>query len=239
MNANDLVKEITTYCITNANSENALKYSRFFKDGYNGYGLTSPQMYSIVKQLLNTKTIMLPMLLDTSQKLVYAEKSEETSIFLLLLDGLHKQFTKDTLGEIEAWFNGSIHNWAHADTLGMFILPKFILKGIVDIHAFEPWLGSPYKFQRRCVPVTLIKILKNNKAADFTPYFSFIEPLVTDKEREVHQGVGWFLREAWKIQPAATETFLLKWKDVAPRLIIQYATEKMTKENKDRFKRTK
>ena len=36
-----------------------------------------------------------------------------------------------------------------------------------------------------------------------------------------------------------TETFLLKWKNTAPRLIIQYATEKMTLEQKLRFKKEK
>jgi 3-methyladenine DNA glycosylase AlkD len=70
-------------------------------------------------------------------------------------------------------------------------------------------------------------------------HISFIEPLMTDKEREVHQGVGWFLREAWKIEPAPVEEFLLKYKDTAPRLIFQYATEKMTAEGKSRFRRSK
>ena len=62
---------------------------------------------------------------------------------------------------------------------------------------------------------------------------------MVDKDREVHQGVGWFLREAWKKNHEVTESFLLKWKDRAPRLIIQYATEKMTKEEKLRFRKEK
>jgi 3-methyladenine DNA glycosylase AlkD len=70
-------------------------------------------------------------------------------------------------------------------------------------------------------------------------YVNFIEPLMMDPEREVHQGVGWFLREAWKIQPAPVEEFLLKYKDTAARLIFQYATEKMDSEQKERFRRTK
>ena len=49
-----------------------------------------------------------------------------------------------------------------------------------------------------------------------------------DAEREVHQFLGWFLRDAWNIRPSETEAFLLKWKETAPRIIIQYATEKMT-----------
>jgi 3-methyladenine DNA glycosylase AlkD len=66
-----------------------------------------------------------------------------------------------------------------------------------------------------------------------------VEKLITDPEREVHQGMGWFLREAWKISPAEVELFLEKYKDTAPRLIIQYACEKMATEDKMRFKKVK
>jgi len=53
------------------------------------------------------------------------------------------------------------------------------------------------------------------------------------------KGLGWFLREAWKIYPEETEDFLPKWKDRCSRIIIQYATEKMDKENRERFRRVK
>jgi hypothetical protein len=52
----------------------------------------------------------------------------------------------------------------------------------------------------------------------------------------VHQGPGWFLREAWKVQPRPVERFLRCWKDTAARLIFQYATEKMTPAQKQRFR---
>jgi 3-methyladenine DNA glycosylase AlkD len=60
-----------------------------------------------------------------------------------------------------------------------------------------------------------------------------------DPDRVVHLGVGWFLREAWKVNPEPVEAFLLEWKDRAPRLIYQYATEKMTAAQKARFKKGK
>jgi 3-methyladenine DNA glycosylase AlkD len=59
-----------------------------------------------------------------------------------------------------------------------------------------------------------------------------------DKERVVQQGVGWFLREAWKRDPAPVEIFLMEWKDTAPRLIFQYATEKMTAAQKKRYRKS-
>jgi 3-methyladenine DNA glycosylase AlkD len=150
---------------------------------------------------------------------------------------LKKQYTREIFVAIETFFTFGIHNWAHADMLGMWVLPELVKQNIVDMEDFEPWLISEYKFQRRCVPVTLIKSLKTAK--DFNKLFEFIEPLMNDAEREVHQGVGWFLREAWKKNHEETELFLMKHKNTAPRLIIQYATEKMTKEQRLDYRKEK
>jgi 3-methyladenine DNA glycosylase AlkD len=46
--------------------------------------------------------------------------------------------------------------------------------------------------------------------------FPFLEVLTSDPIREVHQGIGWYLREAWKLNPEATKAFLLRWKIPLP-----------------------
>ena len=78
--------------------------------------------------------------------------------------------------------------------------------------------------------MTLVTLLKTRK--DYKTLLDFVEPLMQDPAREVHQGAGWFLRELWKLDPKLAERFLLRYKDTAPRLIFQYATEKMTAEQK-------
>ncbi|NJK86472.1 MAG: DNA alkylation repair protein [Bacteroidales bacterium] len=113
-----------------------------------------------------------------------------------------------------------------------------MINNLIAIQNFTSWLNSQNSFQRRTVPVTFIKYIKKNKP-DFKEVFHFLQPLMTDPDREVQQGIGWFLREAWKINASSTENFLLEWKNTAPRLIFQYACEKMSTENKQRFKREK
>jgi len=49
-----------------------------------------------------------------------------------------------------------------------------------------------------------------------------------DSETVARQGPGWSLRECWKREPVLMEDFLLKQKDFPPRIIFQYAAEKMT-----------
>lgn len=237
MSPSELIDEIRSHCIANADAEGLKKSQRFFKEEFVGYGLSAPQVSSKVKEILNRGDLDLPTALDTIPVCLKGGMYEEISMCLLLIDGLWKQFTPDTFQTIGSWFTFSITNWAHADTLGMFILPKFLAKKIVEVEDFGSWLDSPYKFQRRCVPVTLIKHIK--KTREVMSSIRFVEKLMADPEREVHQGMGWFLREAWKISPEEVEVFLEKYKDTAPRLIIQYACEKMTAENKQRFKRQK
>ena len=237
MIANKLIQEIRTYCEANTCEEQLQKSQRFFKEEFVGYGLTAPQLHGKVKELLQAGEIDLPTILEAMPELMASCKYEEISFGLLLLNGRWKYFTPETFQTISGWFSVSINNWAHADTLGMFVLPKFLEKKLIKPEEFEPWLNSSYKFQRRCVPVTLIKHVK--KVKEVMPSVLFVERLMEDTEREVHQGMGWFLREAWKISPAEVEAFLLRYKDTAPRLIVQYACEKMTAENKLRFKKTK
>jgi 3-methyladenine DNA glycosylase AlkD len=239
MDAKQLINEVRQFCQSNANAENALKSKRYFKeaDAPDSYGLTQVQVNEKAKQMVKTKSFTLETVIEAAPELLKSNKYEEISLALLLVNGFDKQYTPALFDEIGSWFSYSIHNWAHADTLGMFILPKFLLKDIVKEKDFKSWKTSPYKYQRRCVPVTLIKVIKNG--GDIQSVIKFLEPLMNDPEREVHQGMGWFLRECWKIKPEETEAFLLKWKEKAPRLIIQYATEKMTAEHKLLFRRSK
>ena len=231
----ELIQEIRSYCIENADTERVKTSQRFFKEEFVGYGLTAPQVYSKVKEILKRENLPLSIVLEATPILMESRKFEEITLGLLLADGLWKQFTPETFQPISTWFTFSITNWAHADTLGMLILPKFLDKKIIEMKDFELWLESPFKFKRRCVPVTLIKHIKKTK--EVMPSILFVERLMMDTEREVHQGMGWFLREAWKISPTETELFLEKYKNSAPRLIFQHACEKMTAENKLRFKR--
>lgn len=237
MNSRELIEEIRLFCRSNANEANVIKYSRYFRGDFNAYGLANGMIESKVNELLQDKTITIPLILQAAPDLVVSEKYEETGFALLMLNHRKKQYTRDVFEAIESWFVFGIHNWAHADMLGMWILPDLVKQKIIDIEDFRPWLKSEQKFQRRCVPVTLIKSLKSSE--EFYILFEFIEPLMADPEREVHQGTGWFLREAWKIGREVTEEFLLKHKNTAPRLIIQYATEKMTKDERLAFRRDK
>jgi len=231
-------EEILNFCKTNANEELVKKYSRYFKEGgYDAWGVAYPLMQEKVKEILARPEVNLDFVMELSRLLIPGTKYEEPSFALMLVKALKKQYTPATFREIGHWFDIGIRNWAHTDAMCSEIISVFYLKKIVDYKEIGNWKLGKNKFQRRAVPVSLIKLMKETKKVE--EYIRFVEPLMMDKEREVHQGVGWFLREAWKIEPAPAEEILLRYKETAARLIFQYATEKMSKEQKERFRRSK
>jgi len=237
MKATELYEEIRSYCRANANQAVVKKYSRYFKEGYDAYGLTREQLEGKVASLMGDKRVNMKLVLSASRLLVKSGKYEETSFAILLLKGSSEQFTPETFEEIGKWFEIGIVNWGHTDVICGLLISQFFKKNIISLDTLSDWRTAANKYQRRAVPVAMIELLKSTK--DYAPLFAFIEPLMTDEQRVVHQGLGWFLREAWKLKRKETEAFLLKWKDEAPRLIFQYATEKMTAKEKERFRKDK
>jgi 3-methyladenine DNA glycosylase AlkD len=167
--------------------------------------------------------------------LVKSDKYEEPSIAFLLLRKFKKQFDRETFQQVSKWFDIGINNWAHTDGICGEILWELLRKNIVSMNDFDDWKTAENKFKRRAVPVALIKPMK--KTNEFKAFYNYLDSMMMDAEREVHQGLGWFLREIWKKNPAETEEFLLRWKNKSARLIFQYACEKMTVEQKKLFKR--
>ena len=237
MKPQELYDDIVKYCKSNTNEEIIKKYSRYFKEGYDSYGLSQELLYEKVDSIIGNKKVDFNLLRETSKILVKSLKYEETSFAILFYRRFSGSFTRETFDDISSWFETGLRNWASCDVICGDTLFVLLTNKIITFKDLKPWISAENKFQRRAVPVSLIKLLKTTR--DFNQYFTFIEPLMKDPEREVHQGVGWFLREAWKLQKEPTESFLLKHKEVSPRLIFQYACEKMTPENKQRFKKSK
>jgi 3-methyladenine DNA glycosylase AlkD len=232
-----LYNEITAYGEANVNPDRIQKYLRYFKEGYDAYGLDHEQVEEKVKEILSAPGMTQEFILELSLLLVRSPKYEMTVMAIQLVKSYHKNWTPATFKTVENWFGIGITNWAQTDYICGELMNLFFKKRIIEPDSISHWRIAANKFQRRAAVVSLIKPMKTS--ADFQSYYTFIDPMMMDPDREVHQGLGWFLREAWKKQHEPTELFLMKWKDTAPRLIFQYATEKMTPEGKQRFRKSK
>ncbi|MBU1579328.1 MAG: DNA alkylation repair protein [Bacteroidetes bacterium] len=231
-------KEIISFCIANADDSVIQKYSRYFKEGYDGYGIDSKIYESQKIKWLDSweNEMTISDYLDLGDLLLSTGKFEEASYAIGFIASKKDEFSSETLDRIGNWLENGIQNWANTDVLCMLVLPDFIYNKIIEPKDFISWTQSESKWKRRAVPVTFYETIKKGYSPE--PVFSVIEKLMEDKEEDVQKGLGTLLREIWKKQPETAERFLLKWKDKCGRKIIHYATEKMDKDSKAKFKKT-
>lgn len=236
---NSIIAEIHEFCSAHADAKQVARYARYFKEGFDAYGLVENQIMELKEKILQEHGELLGLngFLDLGDRLFQSGKYEEGSIAILTVESFREQFTPDTFQRIGKWLEDGVRNWAHTDVIcGRLLSPAFE-KRTVTLDALADWRKSASKWKRRAVPVSMLILLKLE--LNYQPLLDFVDSMMMDAERVVHQGLGWFLREAWKKQPEPVEAFLLRWKDSAARLIFQYATEKMSAEDKAQFKKSK
>ena len=240
-NQSTIIKEIVhkaeTYLAPKADPQNVKKYSRYFKENYDAWGNSREDLSALHQQIVRDYSYLSPKdILKLGLQLFAHGKHEMGTLAIGLMETRLKDSDKEIFNGLKAWFDQGVNNWAHADYLCSKVCPWFLQKGIVEFEAFSLWIVAKSRWTRRAAPVSMIKI---KKTADPIAMLDFIEPLMTDPERVVHQGTGWFLRELWKVYPLEVEEYLYHHRNTAARLIIQYATEKISKEERLRFRKDK
>lgn len=234
-----LFDEIRAFGAAHGDPERVRKYERFFVEGYDAYGLEQKEMEARRDAWLTHYRPILKKegFLDLAGRLVGTGKYEDASFALWFTKSFLDELTAGDFACLSALFETGVCNWAHTDMFSLDILAEFLNRGIVPVQALADWRSAGVKWKRRAVAVSLIKVVPGKLSP--TQALEFVEPMMMDSEKVVHQGLGWLLRELWKLDAAAVEDFLLLWKDRCARLIVQYATEKMTAEQKVRFKKTR
>ncbi len=233
-------KEIRRFLKANADQAIVKKYSIYFKEGYDAYGVAFDKLgpkidewFGLCREKLDRKQ-----LLALCENLLKTGKLEEISIALGFMERLRGEYNKTLFNTVGRWFEKYIINWAHCDSACHAIVYSFLIDNVVGFKDLLAWADSPHRWKRRAAAVTMVKDFYKGGTANVTQALQVSRKLILDPERVVQQGVGWLLREAWKKSPKKVEDFLLKWKDQAPRLIIQYATERIDKEKRKRFRRS-
>ena len=230
---------IRNFCMKNADPEIKKKYSRYFKEGYDGYGIDKniieKQIDNWIEQWKDEMTVDRYLILG--DELIQRGRYDEKNLAIVFIQTQRKHYSKDIFNRIGNWFDYGINNWATTDVLCWLVLSSFLIDKVIDIDDLKSWNNSESEWKRRAVPVTLIELIKKDLKPKDAIYA--IEPLMLDNSEYVQKGIGTLLRGLWKKYPVEIEEFLFKWKDECGRLIVQYATEKMSKEYKAKFKKTK
>ncbi|MBN2395637.1 MAG: DNA alkylation repair protein [Candidatus Atribacteria bacterium] len=235
------VKEIRDFCKTNSNPDIIKKYQRYFKEGYDGYGIDD----KIFKEQINKWTeqwkdeMTIESYLSLGDELMKNGRFDEKHVAINFLKSSRQDFSKVTFHRIGNWFDCGINNWATTDVLCMSVLSILLFDKVISYNDLKTWIDSESEWKRRAVPVALVELDKLTNDLKPLESIELVEPLMLDNSEYVQKGIGTLLRGLWKKYPADIEIFLMKWKDKCGRLIIQYSTEKMDKEYRKKFSKRK
>ncbi len=233
------LKEIRNFFIENSDPEIVKKYSRYFKGGFDGYGIEKKVFEEQQDLWIKNwkKEMSLKKYLDLGDRLMQTGKYEEESLAIVFIQSERESYTPETFDRIGEWFEMGISNWATTDVLCMLVLSTFLIDEVIPSKKLKEWNTSDSEWKRRAVPVTLVELLK--EGLEPKTALPIIEPLMQDESEYVQKGIGTLLRGLWKKYPNKVEDFLLRWKDQCGRLIVQYTTEKMDKEYRKKFRKSK
>ncbi len=146
----------------------------------------------------------------------------------------YRRFVK-TFGErefqlVEHWLERYVTNWAHCDGLSVYLLAPTLAR-FPDLALELPaWTASKNRWKRRAAAVALVKEARRGRRLDLICRIA--EALAHDSEDLVQKGAGWVLKEAYPRQPREVVEFLNARGAGWPRLVLRYAAEKMTFEDK-------
>jgi len=232
-------KDIRRFLKSNSDERIIKKYAKYFKEGYDPYGVAGDKLVPKIDEWFKTCEERLDrrQLLTLCDHLLSTGKFEEASIAFGFVERLRDQYNKSLFHTVGKWFERYIINWAHCDGACGNIVYPFLADKVVDFKDLLAWTQSPFRWKRRAAAVTMVQDFYKGGTANVARAIQIARKLILDPEKVVQQGTGWLLREAWKKSPKKVEDFLLKWKDQAPRLIIQYATEKIDKAKRKKYRR--
>ena len=235
------IKEIREFCELNSDPKIIATYSKYFKEGFDGFGIDSKvlkkQIESWIKKWEDEMTLQ--NYLDLSDELMKNGRFEEKDLAIHFIKSKKTEYSESTFNRIGKWFELGISNWASTDVLCMLVLPHFFIENIIGFDKLKEWNYSQSEWQRRAVPVLFVELSKLKFDFKIDEALIVIEPLMEDHSEYVQKGLGTLLRELCKKEPKETEKFLYKWKDKCGRLVIRYATEKMDKEYRKKFRKAK
>lgn len=232
---NELLEEIRARFRELADEGVRASLDRFFTEEQrvDSYGVASPDIKCIARDVYpRVKKFSAADRDRLCTALWQSGKTEEGSLVCHVYRRFAKQCGAREFGVFTRWLDRYVGNWGHTDGVSLWLLGASIANEPELIGELNAWTSSKNRWKRRAAAVSLVPSAR--RGLHTREIFRIARPLIPDDDDMVRKGVGWLLKETYPKRPAEVVKFLLRWRKKAPRLVLRYAAEKMTGEDRAR-----
>ncbi|HEV2689529.1 MAG TPA: DNA alkylation repair protein, partial [Bryobacteraceae bacterium] len=203
----------------------------FFKEPVDPYGVRGKKIHEIGRSVYRELKNWPPSQRDTfMDELWKSGKLEEGALVCSVYRRFSKQCDEREFAMFERWIDRYVTNWANADGVASWLLAASIANRPALIAKLAKWTKSKNRWKRRAAVVSLLQEAKKGRNTE--SIFEICELLREDQDVMVQKGVGWVLKETYPRRTLEVLRFLESWRATAPRLVLRYAAEKMSAQDK-------
>jgi 3-methyladenine DNA glycosylase AlkD len=228
---NNIIKDLRTELIRNADEKIKLSGERFFKEKVTMYGIKTAVVIRIGKEYFKSIPDQKKgNIFSLCEELWKSGIMEESFIACNWSYYVHKQYEPADFKILEKWVNSYINNWASCDTFCNHTVGTFIEKYPEFLSGLKLWALSQNRWVKRAASVSLIVPARHGKFLN--DIFEIADILHSDKDDMVQKGYGWMLKSASQAHQKEVFDYVIKKKATMPRTSLRYAIEKMPDELK-------
>jgi 3-methyladenine DNA glycosylase AlkD len=168
--------------------------------------------------------------LNIAEQLLKKDTFEEKTVAFSMIASMKKDFRKSDFRIFERWLKKYVSNWAHTDDIAPHIIAEMVERWPeLQADVFK-WTKSKNRWVRRAAAVTYVP--HGRRGRFHKQIFKTADAMLGDPDDMVRKGVGWMLKEASNFDERAVVKYLLPRREKTSRLVLRYATEKVSKKNR-------
>jgi 3-methyladenine DNA glycosylase AlkD len=196
----------------------------FFKEKIQSRGWYTAELRRVATRLRRTiiKERGVAFLIEVADDLFRGPVLEERTFAVLLLQTLTAKFGDAEFRRFDSWIS-RIRSWADHDGLVHYLIAPMVAAKPARVKHVFAWAKSPDRWRRRAACVALIQ--GTRQRAFFNDIQRLANHLLADEDDMVQKGLGWLLRETAKASPDQAVPYLMRIREVAPRLVLRTACE--------------
>ena len=204
---------------------------RFFQHEVDTWGVRGPQLKAISRELYHAVKPWTPkQRTPLFVKLLSSGKLEEGALVCYVARRFARSYGPEEFRVFESWLDLYVDNWAWCDGLSTWLLASCIENSPELIGQLPAWTQSKNRWRRRSSAVSLLQEAKRGR--NIAAIFDIAARLMLDPDDMVQKGTGWLLKETYPKRPREVVKFLEPWRGKAARLLLRYAAEKMTPDDR-------